>query len=150
MKAFKSGKQRRVELRAARERRQQRRLRQATVSVAPVLKRFPEAWVPVDNARLKPNNSYGQPDFVWRGFYRNIEFRCVDCSAECVWTAERQRWWYEVAGGDLYTTARRCAHCRDVERQRKADARQRSLEGRLRKLATLSAANPPRIRAISA
>lgn len=139
MKAFKSGKQRRTELRAARERRQQRRARQEARPL-PVAKRFPEAWVPVDAARLKPTNSYGQPDFAWRGFYRDIAFRCIDCGAECVWTAQRQRWWYEVAGGDVYSTARRCAHCRDIERRRKAEARQRSLAGRLRKLATLAAA----------
>ncbi len=139
MKAFKSGKQRRVELLAARERRQQRRLRQAKACLSPAVTRFPAAWVPVDVARLQPNNSYGQPDFVWRGFYRDIAFRCIDCGAESVWTAERQRWWYEVAGGSLYTTARRCAHCRAVERQRKAEARRRSLDGWLRKLAALAA-----------
>jgi hypothetical protein len=138
MKAFKSGKQRRVELLAARERRQQRRLRQAKASEAPALKRFPAAWVPVDPARLQPNNSYGAPDFVWRGYYVDLAFRCRDCGAEAVWKAERQRWWYEVAGGGVYTTARRCAHCRAVERQRKAEAYQRSLEGMLRKLVALA------------
>ena len=92
MKAFKSGKQRRVELLAARERRQQRRLRQAKANASPALKRCPTAWVPVDTARLQPNNSYGAPDFVGRGYYVDLAFRCGDCGAEAVWTAERQRW----------------------------------------------------------
>lgn len=139
MKAFKSGKQRRVELLAARERRQQRRLRQARVNEAPAVKRFPAAWMPVDPTRLQPYNSYGAPDFVWRGHYVDLAFRCRDCGAEGVWTAERQRWWYEVAGGDVYATACRCAACRALARQRKAEARQRSLPGWLNKQAARAA-----------
>lgn len=139
MKAFKSGKQRRVELLAARERRQQRRLRQTRTNDGPAVKRFPAACVPVDPARLQPYNSYGAPDFVWRGYYVDLAFRCGDCGAEGVWTAERQRWWYEVAGGDVYTTACRCAACRAKARQTKAEARQRSLPGWLNKQAARAA-----------
>jgi hypothetical protein len=140
MKAFKSGKQRRDELRAARQRRQQRRVELLAASASPAMPAgLATGHVPVDPARLQPNNSYGQPDFLCRGFYQDIAFRCIDCGAECVWAAERQRWWYEVAGGDIYTTARRCAPCRAAERQRKAEAWQRSLEGRLRKLVALAA-----------
>lgn len=138
MKAFKSGKQRRVELLAARERRQQRRLRQARASVTPAVKRFPAACVPVDPARLQPYNSYGAPDFVWRGHYVDLAFRCRDCGAEGVWTAERQRWWYEEAKGDVFSTAHRCAPCRAKERERKEAARRASLLGMLRKLMRLA------------
>jgi hypothetical protein len=123
MKAFKSGKQRRVELREARERRQQRRLRQASADASPAVKRCPAACVPVDTTRLQPYNSYGAPDFVWRGYYVDLTFRCSDCGAEGVWTAERQRWWYEEAKGDVFTTAHRCAPCRAQERERKEAAR---------------------------
>lgn len=140
MKNFKSGKQRRAEMRAARQRRQTRRAsRSATAEglVAPAC--GPTACVAVDPSCLRPNNSYSVADFVQRGFYRDIAFRCIDCGAEGVWTAERQRWWYEVAGGDIFTTARRCAHCRAIERQRKEAARQSALAGKLHKLAALAA-----------
>ena len=140
MKSFKSGKQRRAEMRAARQRRQTRRasLAPTTGSLgAPACGQT--GCVAVDPSRLRPNNSYSVADFVQDGFYRDIAFRCVDCGAEGVWTAERQRWWYEVAGGDIFTTARRCARCRAVERQRKEAARQSALAGRLRKLAALAA-----------
>ena len=138
MKSFKSGKQRRAEMRAARQRRQTRLASRDARAASPVPCR-PTGCVTVDPARLRPNNSYGVADFVARGYYRDIAFRCIDCGAEGVWTAERQRWWYEVAGGDIFTTARRCAHCRAVERQRKEAARQSALAGYLRKLAALAA-----------
>ncbi|MBS1160607.1 MAG: hypothetical protein H6R15_3026 [Proteobacteria bacterium] len=142
MKAFKSGKQRRVELLAARERRRQRRSRQAKADASPAVKRCPAACVPVDPARLQPYNSYDVPDFVWRGYYVDLAFRCRDCGAEGVWTAERQRWWYELAGGDVYTTACRCAPCRAKARQRKTEARQRSLPGWLDKQAARAGSSP--------
>ncbi len=118
MKCFKSGKQRRSEIKTA------RRQRRAVAVVAELPVYLPASrWVPVDPARLQPNNSYGQSDFVTRGFYLDRPFRCVDCGADCIWSAERQRWWYELAGGSQYSTARRCAACRDQERQRQRAAR---------------------------
>ena len=138
MKSFKSGKQRRAEMRAARQRRQTRQASREALAASPAPWR-PTACVMVDPSRLRPNNSYGVAGFVARGYYRDLAFRCIDCGAEGVWTAERQRWWYEVAGGDVFTTARRCAHCRAVERQRKAAARHSALAGRLRQLAALVA-----------
>lgn len=134
MKSFKSGKQRRAEIQAARQRRQTSLASREAVAANPAPGR-PTACVMVDPSRLRPNNSYSVADFVARGYYRDLAFRCVDCGAEGVWTAERQRWWYEVAGGDIFTTARRCAHCRAVERQRKAAARHSALAGWLRKQA---------------
>jgi hypothetical protein len=140
MKRFKSGKQRRAELRAARERRQNRRSSPALpVPGATLMAGRAMGIVPVDPTRLQPNNSYSVADFMQRGFYQDMAFRCIDCGADGVWTAERQRWWYEMAGGDIFTTARRCAHCRAVERQRKEAARQSALAGKLRKLAALAA-----------
>lgn len=138
MKSFKSGKQRRAEMRAARQRRQTRLASRETLAASPVAW-LPTACVMVDPSRLRPNNSYSVADFMARGYYRDIAFRCIDCGAEGVWTAERQRWWYEVAGGDIFTTARRCARCRAVERQRKAAARHSALAGRLSQLAALAA-----------
>ena len=137
MKSSKSGKQRRAEMRAARQRRLTRQASREARAASPAPWR-PSAGVAVDPSRLRPNNSYSVADFVARGYYRDLAFRCIDCGADGVWTAERQRWWYELAAGDIFTTARRCAHCRAVERQRKAAARQSALAGRLRQLAKLA------------
>lgn len=118
MKCFKSGKQRRSEIKTARRVRRQA----APTNALPACP--PGRWLAVDYDRLVPNNSYGQTDFAARGYYLDRPFRCVECGAACVWSAERQRWWYEVAGGSQYSTATRCAACRERERRRKAAARQ--------------------------
>lgn len=119
MKCFKSGKQRSSEIKAARRGRRQARSAANALPARP-----PGRWVAVDYERLVPNNSYGQTDFAARGYYLDRPFCCVDCGAACVWSAERQRWWYEVAGGSQYATATRCAACREKERLRKAQSRQ--------------------------
>ena len=117
MKTCKSGKQRAAEIKAAR---QAQRQRQAAGSA----RIWPSSrYVPVDVGKLVPDNSYGCPDFVQRGYYLDRVFRCRDCGKEGVWSAERQRWWYEVAGGSQYSTAVRCAACREQERQRQQAAR---------------------------
>lgn len=134
MKAIKSGKQRRAEIKAARVERQARR---ACEPVAVPWQR-PLGTVGVSADRLRPNNSYGVPLFVERGYYEDKPFCCVDCGAAGVWTAEQQRWWYEVAQGDVFTTARRCAPCRARERERKASARRIWQEGLARKAARLA------------
>jgi hypothetical protein len=75
--------------------------------------------LPVDPARLNMGNTYDRaPEF-----YDDIEFQCVDCGAEEVWTARQQKWWYEEAGGYFFSTATRCRGCRAKERARKAQAR---------------------------
>lgn len=117
MKTCKSGKQRAAEIKAARHVQRQRQ-QAASLRVWPS-----SPQVPVDASKLVPNNSYGWPDFVQRGYYLDRVFRCRDCGAESCWTAERQRWWYEIAGGSQYSTAVRCAACRETERLRKQAAR---------------------------
>ncbi|MCA9203194.1 MAG: zinc-ribbon domain containing protein [Planctomycetales bacterium] len=37
---------------------------------------------------------------------------CVDCGKSQVWSAQQQKWYYEVAKGSLYATAIRCRECR--------------------------------------
>lgn len=128
MKTFKSGKQRRAEIKATRHERRYQGHARTEYLVKP-----PRGSVRVDPEQLHSNNSYGWPLYVVRGYYLDQPFRCADCGADCVWTAERQRWWYEIAKGELYSIAKRCAPCRATERQRKAEARQRSLEGLIRK-----------------
>jgi hypothetical protein len=92
------------------------------------------AEIVVNSAALKPNNSYGCPDFVERGYYVDKPFVCESCGADQIWTATQQKWWYEVAKGDVYTTAKKlCRPCRRKERERRAKARQVHLEGLARK-----------------
>jgi hypothetical protein len=46
-----------------------------------------------------------------------------------IWTAAQQRWWYEVAQGEVWTVAVRCRACRQRERARKVEARRIHLAG---------------------
>jgi hypothetical protein len=134
VKCFKSGKQRRAEIKAAR-----RAYRLAERAVcAPVLPR-PGPVVPVDYSKLMANNSYGLSEFAWRGFYVDQPFCCCDCGAQCVWGAVQQRWWYETLGGSQYATAKRCTSCRVKERQRREQARQIAQAGLLEKQLRLAA-----------
>ena len=93
----------------------------------------PEITAPVNEALLAPYNSYGAPEFVYRGFYRDLPFTCKDCGAEEVWRATQQKWWYEVAKGYVDSTATRCRACRRKERERKNAARTVHLDGIRRK-----------------
>jgi hypothetical protein len=97
--------------------------------------RAPEGSVRVNVAALAPNNSYGVPRFVERGYYSDLPFRCASCGTEQVWTARQQKWWYEEAKGDAYSTAKLCRACRRREQARRAEARRVHLEGIKRKRA---------------
>ena len=93
----------------------------------------PYRLVPVNEELLAPNNSYGAPDFVRRGYYIDRPFRCIDCGKEEVWTGSQQKWWYEVAKGFAYSIAVRCRLCRRKKRERSAESRRIHLEGMARK-----------------
>ncbi|MFT3735014.1 MAG: zinc-ribbon domain containing protein [Rhodocyclaceae bacterium] len=118
---MKSGKQRKAEIMAARAR---RRARQPVIVQVPACVRLPTGCEPVDASRLAHYNSYGVPHFVAAGYYADLAFLCWDCGASCVWKAERQKWWYEVAQGSVCSTAIRCATCRAAKREIKARSRQ--------------------------
>ena len=127
---MKSGKQRRVEIKAKRKHKVakiQLRNSQQEQQLRPVL------GPAVNEALLAPNNSYGAPDFVYRGYYVDRPFRCVDCGKEEVWTGTQQKWWYEVAKGFVYTTAVRCRLCRRKKREQSDESRRVHLEGLERK-----------------
>ncbi|MDH3634465.1 MAG: zinc-ribbon domain-containing protein [Gammaproteobacteria bacterium] len=75
--------------------------------------------LPVNAEKLNMGNSYDSaPEF-----YYDIEFECIDCGKIEVWNADQQKWWYEEAGGYFFATAVRCNACREVERERKRQAR---------------------------
>jgi hypothetical protein len=91
--------------------------------------------VRVNVAALAAHNSYGVPRFVELGHYEDTPFKCTGCSASQVWTAWQQKWWYEVAKGYVYSTAKYCRACRHREKSRRNEARRVHLEGVARKRA---------------
>ena len=127
---MKSGKQRRQEISA---RRNKLKLKHAVMAKPLERAPLPSRLIPVNEALLAPNNSYGAPDFVGRGYYVDRPFRCVDCGKEEIWTGTQQKWWYEVAKGFVYSTAVRCRICRRKKRDQSAESRRIHLEGIERK-----------------
>ena len=89
--------------------------------------------VRVNVEALAPNGSYGVPDFVARGHYTDEPFKCASCGTAQVWTAWQQKWWYEVAKGYVYSSAKLCRPCRRREQARRVEARRVHLEGIARK-----------------
>lgn len=131
---MKSGKQRRAEIKHARLQRQSRR-EQALARVLARTRVPGHGAAPCDATKLAYSNSYGLPEFVRRGYYEDQPFHCKDCGAACVWTAARQKWWYEVMQGGIETCAVRCTACRARERARKAQARRAHQQGLLARAA---------------
>jgi putative zinc ribbon protein len=127
---MKSGKQRRQEISA---RRKKLKLKHAVMAKPLERAPMPSRLIPVNEALLAPNNSYGAPEFVGRGYYVDRPFRCVDCGKEEIWTGTQQKWWYEVAKGFVYSTAVRCRICRRKKRDQSAESRRIHLEGIERK-----------------
>lgn len=113
---MKSGKERAKVLRARRaaKREKYEALKQKQLLASKVL---------VNHQLLAPTNSYGRPLFFERGYYLDAPFKCKDCGKEEVWSASQQKWWYEVAKGDMFTEAARCRACRQKEKARRDEAR---------------------------
>jgi hypothetical protein len=95
----------------------------------------PIGTVPCNPYLLAPYNSYGAPRFVECGYYADLSFTCRDCRKQEIWKATQQKWWYEIAKGNVETCATRCRQCRKIERERKAEARRVHLEGLAKKQA---------------
>jgi hypothetical protein len=89
--------------------------------------------VVVKVSNLRHTNSYGTPDFVTRGYYLDLLFACKGCGKSEVWSPTQQRWWYEVAKGDVWTVANRCRPCRQRERARRNAAREVAEAGMAKK-----------------
>ncbi len=86
----------------------------------------PIGAVMADRAQLAHNNTYGPLP----RFYVDRVVICRDCGKEEVWPAERQKWWYEVAKGNINSTAVRCRACRTKEKAGNAEAKGEHLDGR--------------------
>ena len=128
---MKSGKKRRAEIKAKRQE-QKAKHRPTPVANKPVR---PPGTAPVNPELLAPYNSYGAPKFVYQGYYTDLPFQCTGCGKEEIWTATQQKWWYEVAKGYVYSTAKHCRACRRREQTRRSEARRIHLEGVARKRA---------------
>lgn len=89
----------------------------------------PPGAVMADPVQLRHNNTYDR----FPRFYVDKVVECRQCGKEEVWPAERQKWWYEVAKGNINTQAVLCRSCRKVEKERKDQARRVHLEGIARK-----------------
>ena len=85
----------------------------------------PQGFIPADQQELVHNNTYGPLP----SFYIDKVIVCRQCAVEEVWPAERQKWWYEVAKGDINTDAIFCRACREKEKKRKNEARHVHREG---------------------
>jgi hypothetical protein len=127
---MKSNKQRRSEIKARRARLAEKRARAETQRP----RELPVGAAAVNPELLRPHNSYGLA-FEMRGYYEDLAFNCKDCGKSEVWTATQQKWWYEVAKGEVNSAAVRCRACRRRERQRIAEARRVHLEGVARRQA---------------
>lgn len=126
---MKSNKQRRLEIKAKRLARAFKRNRTTNKDARPGA----QFTAPVNHALLAPYNSYGAPVFVDRGYYRDESFDCAGCDTTEVWTATQQKWWYEVAKGYVYSSAKYCRTCRRKERTRQDEARRTCQESLARK-----------------
>lgn len=93
------------------KRKKPRYQREAESSAAPPAP-SPGAIIVADASKQAPNNSYSG-----RSFYQDQPFVCEDCGKQVVWTARQQQWWYEVAKGSIYSTAKRCRDCRNRRRE---------------------------------
>ena len=129
---MKSGKQRRAELKTKRK---QRKAKQQSLTTRLQPTPRPLGTAPVKEDSLAPYKSYGAPGYVMRGYYQDVPFRCQGCGKEETWTAAQQKWWYEVAKGYVYSTAKLCRPCRKKAQARRTEARRVHLEGVARKKA---------------
>ncbi len=116
---MKSGKQRKAEIKKARLDRIANHSKDIDLYSGPI----PDHAVPVNKDEVVYNSMY----FAIPLFYIDKEFICKDCGELEAWTAKQQKWWYEIAKGDLETTAIRCRSCRDIRKANK-DKHQKHME----------------------
>ncbi len=76
--------------------------------------RPPSGAVLANKDELSHNNTYGGLP----RFYIDKVVVCRNCGTEEIWAAGRQKWWYEVAKGNINTRAVLCRSCREAKRQK--------------------------------
>lgn len=100
-----SGKQK---SRQIKEKRAAHREQALKAEAAALKERLESEGVKVNVAALASYNSYGPPKFVELGFYLDQPFTCEGCGKLEIWTAHQQKWWYEIAKGDVWSLAKLC------------------------------------------
>jgi len=117
---MKSNKQRRLEIKT------KRRKRNKAKKLEPFgLNSFLQlALIEAGREQLLHNNTYS---FLPK-FYLDKPFSCKDCGTKEIWTAIKQKWWYEVAKGHIDSTAVRCMKCRMKKRREKEQHKQHMAE----------------------
>ena len=101
---MKSNKQRKLEIKA------RRRKRKEASKSKPLVTYNYRPLNSIDANQLElVHNSYWNP---LPSFYMDKPFKCKDCGAIEIWKATSQKWWYEVAKGDIESTAIHCRSCR--------------------------------------
>ena len=83
----------------------------------------------VDHSKVHHHSLY----FNVPNVYRDKKFCCRICGKEEVWTARKQKWWYEEAGGNLETTAVHCRECRDKKNLERKEQKEHMKEMAKRK-----------------
>jgi hypothetical protein len=78
----------------------------------------PAGAILADRSQQARNNSN-----LKLSYYVDQSFTCVDCGAQEIWTAQNQKWYFEVVKGPIQATARRCLPCRGKQRDRKEKSR---------------------------
>ncbi len=105
-------KKRRLEIKAKRLKMAKKRLNMDK------LKALPQNAILANHEELKHNNTCGLPEY-----YVDVLYTCCDCGSKEIWTAKQQKWWYEIAKGNIDSCAIRCYGCRkkirDVKIQQK-------------------------------
>jgi len=76
---------------------------------------LPPGAVMADHTQLQHNNTYD----CLPQFYLDKVVVCRNCGREEVWPAERQKWWYEVAKGNINSKAVLCSSCRQTKKSKK-------------------------------
>ena len=76
------------------------------------------------------------PDLKY--YYKDNEFDCQTCGKTEVWTARQQQWWYEVAHGEVETTATTCRACRKRKQQASRDTSRNAWLARISRLKKLA------------
>jgi hypothetical protein len=122
---MKSGKQRRQEIREKR-RKKADALKVDTYAEARLK---PIGAVEADHLELVHNNTYGPLP----NFYVDRSYVCRDCSSDELWTAKQQKWWYEIAKGDINSIAVRCRRCRNALSNQKEEQKRHMKEMASRK-----------------
>jgi DNA-directed RNA polymerase subunit RPC12/RpoP len=69
--------------------------------------RMPDGRIAADTSRQNQTSAFEE-----KLFYEDQDYVCRDCGKANVWTAEAQKWWFEVAKGPIQSKAIRCRECR--------------------------------------